>query len=482
MSTPIYDGLIAYQKQEYYPWHMPGHKRHMPDIIKNPYNMDYTEVPGLDNLHAPQEMIYESLQQAALIYGSVQSYYLINGSTAGILTAISSVASPNNRIIMARNCHKAVYHVVQLLELDPIYLYPNIDEKFNICEAVTPEQVEQALLLYPEAVAVVLTSPTYEGVLSDIKAIAQVVHEYGRVLIVDEAHGAHLEYIEQLPKSAVRCGADLVIQSLHKTLPALTQTAILHICSRQISKERVERYLQIYQTSSPSYVLMASIDYAIDWMHSQRKQACTSYYQQLMEVRTRLEGLEYLQLYKPNMDGNSYYDIGKIVIGVPSNCITGIQLANMLQENYKQVVEMAAMNYIVFMTSVMDTEESLNQLYLYLSEIDQQIKNQQIRSQQIQDLEIENQKVYKSSLYLQRADVVLSCKEAYQRKREVLPIEECIGKVAGEFVYLYPPGIPILVPGEKITKEIIRGLNMCITSQYNVLGVDKQGCLWVIVE
>lgn len=244
--------LELYRDSGYYPFHMPGHKRNMPpeagEVLQAAAELDITEIDGFDDLHQPEGILHLAQERAAEVFGADETFFLVNGSTAGILTAVSAAARKGGRVLVARNCHKSVYHALCLRELEPVFLYPKLLEG-GVADAIAPEQVEEMLARYPDIQAVLITSPTYDGVVSDVEAIGKVVHQAGAVLIVDGAHGAHFGFAPEQPESPVRLGADLVVQSLHKTLPALTQTALLHRNGKVISSEAVRRFERIYQTS-----------------------------------------------------------------------------------------------------------------------------------------------------------------------------------------------------------------------------------------
>ncbi len=232
-EVPLLERLSTYAASDVYPFHMPGHKRQVKmgiTSVPNPFSVDITEIDGFDNLHHAEDILKESMNSAAAVYESDRSWYLVNGSTCGILAAIAAAVKPGEKILMARNSHKSAYHAVILNQLEPVYLYPEEVPEFQIPGGIEPEQ-ERALLEHPEIRAVFVTSPTYEGIVSDIQGIAATAHRHGAALIVDEAHGAHLPFGDgnYFPDGALQEGADLVIQSLHKTLPSLTQTAILHL-------------------------------------------------------------------------------------------------------------------------------------------------------------------------------------------------------------------------------------------------------------
>lgn len=261
--------LDRYRKADYYPWHMPGHKRQdvfKDDFWENMFLRDFTEAEGLDDLHEPELFMKDSLEQMQRFYGTEKTYMMVNGATGGILTALYACAPEGASVLMGRNCHKSVCHAVSLLNLKPEYVVPELLPGTDIFADITPEQMEQALNELKKTdrlpAVVVITSPTYEGVISDICGIKNVLEPYNIPLIVDEAHGAHLPFMPKRNLSAVAAGADLVIQSTHKTLPSLTQTALLHVNRKELVP-KVERYLHIFQTSSPSYLFTQSMEKAV---------------------------------------------------------------------------------------------------------------------------------------------------------------------------------------------------------------------------
>ena len=246
LSDSLYKRLVKYSDSDYYPFHMPGHKRNT-DIIDmiSPYKIDITEIENFDNLHNANDVIKSLMNRIAKMYGSKRSYILVNGSTCGIMAAISSVVKMGDEIALARNCHKSVYNAVYINKLKCNYIVPKVNE-YGIFGQIEIEDVEEIFNRNPKVKVVVITSPTYEGIVSDIEGIAKYVHKKGGILIVDEAHGAHFKFDNYFPNSAVESGADIVIESIHKTLPAMTQTSILHICSENIDEKKVERFLSIY--------------------------------------------------------------------------------------------------------------------------------------------------------------------------------------------------------------------------------------------
>ena len=394
----LLERLTEYAGSDAYPFHMPGHKRReIPDGIPggfpDPYGIDITEIDGFDNLHHAEGILKDAMETAAAIYGADRSWYLVNGSTCGILSAVFATTENGGKILTARNCHKAVYHAICLNRLEAEYLYPEEITEFGINGGIRAEDVRKALEKdamhcagnsgdvrgkITKIQAVLITSPTYEGVVSDIRAIADAAHEYGIPLIVDEAHGAHLEYADQchsFPKSALEYGADIVIQSLHKTLPCFTQTAILHVKGKFVDQDRVSRYLSMFQTSSPSYLFMAGMERCIRYMDGDGRNGMVRYEKRLEHFMERMEGLQVLEVLDREICGKyrtvAGWDPSKIVVStMRAEDFHGEELAETLRRKYHLEMEMTAPEYVIAMTSLMDTEEGFERLGTALLEID----------------------------------------------------------------------------------------------------------------
>lgn len=456
----LYNKLISYGKSDYYPFHMPGHKRDIEMMPKwDVFGMDITEIDGFDNLHSPREILKKSMEKASSLYNSKSSYHLINGSTVGILSAISAVTSKGQRILMARNSHKSVYNAVLLNELDVVYVYPEIIQEFEINGGLLPKDIEEMLISYSDIKAIVITSPTYEGVVSDVEGIAKIAHKYQIPLIVDEAHGAHFGFIEGFPDTSVNKGADIIIQSLHKTLPALTQTSILHLQGDMVDKERLEKYLSIYQTSSPSYILLASIDYCVNLMESQGTRLMNQYRERLWFLRDRLKGLKHIKLLDiDGIDKNYIFDLdpGKLLLSVKGTDMTGKELYDLLRTKYKLQLEMKMGDYVLAMTSLMDREEGYNRLWMALKEIDEKIH---MDSQRLTRNTRTIKPIKTKSIY-----------EADGAQKVRLPLDKVLGETVGEFMYLYPPGIPLIVPGEILSEELLKQF-----AYYESVGLEITG-------
>ena len=359
--------LIEYSKSGIYPMHMPGHKRNagsFSDVEK----IDFTEVEGLDNLHDPEGILKESMDDASKFLGTDNTYFMVNGSTSGVLAAIQSATEIGDNIIIGRNCHKSVYNAVEIRNLKPIYIYPESVGVFD--GGYNPEELE-TLLKESAAKTVVITSPTYEGVVSNIKELVKVAHKNGAILIVDSAHGAHF-LLDGFPNPAYKEGADIVIESVHKTLPALTQTAVIHVMGDRVDKEKLERALSTYQTSSPSYIFMASIDECYKRAREEGGQKAEELLKTLAELRENVNNTGKIFVHGKELVGANGvydYDLGKLVIDLSKTNLTGTELQKILREKYKFETEMANNNYVIAMTSIADDLEKVKEFGEVLVEI-----------------------------------------------------------------------------------------------------------------
>lgn len=464
------DELEKYGKSDYYPFHMPGHKRNSLSIYGEfPIERDITEIEGFDNLHHAEEILKEVQEKVSKIYDTLETFYSINGSTAALLSAVSAATTRNGKILMARNCHKAVYHAAYLRNLKQVYVYPQFITEFGINGGILPEDVDNCLKNDNEIEAVLITSPTYDGIVSDVKKIAEICHKYGIPLIVDEAHGAHFKFSEYFPVSSVELGADLVVQSVHKTLPSMTQTAILHRCSERVNREKIQRFMGIYQSSSPSYILMASIDSCMEKIKKDGKQMFSVFCENLQNTRESLEKLKNIRILTEDVCGKNGvfdFDRSKILLftdylSKDGKNINGKMIHEILLKEYHLEMEMDAENYVTALTSVGDTKDGFVRLCKALQEIDLICKQ----------VEKDTRKESKNSEHdYVRLIQKMSMGQAMESETVRISMEQSEGKISSEFVYLYPPGIPILVPGEEISGQLIENMQ-----RYKNAGFQLQG-------
>ena len=515
---PLYEKLAAYGASDFYAFHMPGHKRLMGEF-ENPFQIDITEIDGFDDLHHPENdgVQTEAQRRAARVFRAEETHFLVNGSTAGILSAISGCTKQGGTILMARNCHRSVYHGAELRGLKTVYLYPHYISKLGINGAVLPENVENALQKsvmekkqcadgkteghscengkgnrnrnQTDIQAVMIVSPTYDGVCSDVRQIAEICHCYGVPLIVDQAHGAHFPFSEYFPEDAVRAGADVVIHSVHKTLPSMTQTALLHVQGEIVNRERIRKFLSIYQSSSPSYVLMASIDACVDLIKRGGEELFERHTRELRAFRERCLDLKWLYLagLDSEKDGTwqseaktaefgqtADFDRSKLLISARKANragvgLTGEELSRMLRERYHIQMEMSGPDYVVAIAGIADSEEGFRRLAEALHGIDLDMDEKIPVGVNTAD------KVSAKSNALPHLKAVLTIGEAAEAEGACRPLAACEGAVAGNYVYLYPPGIPVLAPGERVTEELLKCIEEWLEAGYEVHGLEYDG-------
>ena len=490
----IFDKLKNYSDSDYYAFHMPGHKRNL-DLMDgaSPYRIDITEIDGFDDLHHAEGILKEAQERAAEVYHADETHFLVNGSTVGILSAILGTTEKGDSILVARNCHKSVYHAIYLNELDPVYLYPKFDTELGLSTEIDAEDVQKALEEHPKIRAVMIVSPTYDGVVSDIEKIAEIVHEAGCLLIVDEAHGAHFGFDPYFPESANMYGADLVINSLHKTLPALTQTALLHVNGERVNRKKVKRYLDMLQTSSPSYILMASIDACIHLLEQTQMQKCSifkEYAAHIDNLREELKKLKYLKIIRT--ENTDRYDRSKFVISVKHAPMSSHELYERLLRDYHLQMEMLAGTYVLAMTTIGDTQEGLDRLrdalFAIDAEIDVKLKSgsgQEQKTMQMTDTDLPLsgrqpllEKVWTIAEAVKCRDVVQSRKG----KIETCSFADSAGHISLEYAYLYPPGSPLIVPGERITQEAVEILCWYQEHDFSIEGLQSEDSIEVWID
>lgn len=465
-------GYIQKYHEEIYPLHMPGHKQRC-RLGDEVYDIDITEVEGTDNLYHPKGIIHSALEKAKVFYNTEETLYLTNGSTGGLLTAIFTMTKPGDKVLVARNCHQAVYHSLELRNLIPVFLYPE-EVSIGRYGGFTLDHLKKTLSEHQEIKGLIMTSPTYEGFVMNIKAIKDIVNSEGLWLIVDEAHGAHFPYCQGFPKSALYEGADIIIQSLHKTMPALTPSALLHVNSKRVDKHKLLRYYKMFQTSSPSYVLMSEIERCID-KYSHHESLFMDYINRLAGLKEKLKHMKHLELLDmSNFQGNSVValDPTKFVISTQRAQVTGIWLSKCLRENYRYQVEMASINHVLAMTSIADEPKMLDKFIEVLLEIDEDISRQH-------DNKGDKNSFFNGDYFTNSTENIFGIaikkyeiSDALDQQNELIYVENAVGCIAAEYVIPYPPGIPLLIPGEMISKEQVSFLLESIHLGLGINGIE----------
>ena len=452
----LYDKLKMYSESGVYPFHMPGHKRNpmLCDGIM-PYEIDLTEIDGFDNLHNAESCILEVQNLAEKLYNVKKAFLLVNGATGGILSAVRAMTDKGDKVIVARNSHKSVYNALELCGLTPKYIVPKVDKEFGINCSITPSQAEKALRENPDAKLLIITSPTYEGAVSDIKEISRIAHLHNVSVLVDEAHGAHFPFSDSFPVEAIQCGADVAVASLHKTLPSLTQTALLLTSNEELINPLAEN-LAIFETSSPSYVFMSSIEKCLDFCKNTK--AFDEYIIRLNsfdEKCRELKNIKVLCCGNDNIKNHNFFDfdISKITVSVKGLNINGVQLADKLRNDFKIEPEMVCSDYVLLITTVCDTDEGFARL---------------VNALQIIDSKCSAKELNYNNLLLSQPRIALNPCDCSGKDGEFCLLEHSVDKISLEYVWAYPPGIPIVAKGEVITQEIVDTIFMQIENGINV--------------
>ena len=485
-EMPIVKSIISYKERNTISLHVPGHKKGqsfsetgMEFPWSEALKYDATEVDVIDNLHFPEGAIMEAEEKAAKLFGADKTFFLVNGTTAGILAMIHSVAVPGDSIIIPRNCHKSVFNAIVLSRLNPIYLLPERDDTYRVAMGINPNDVELAFKKNPEAKAVLITSPSYYGICSDIEKIAEIAHKRGKVLLVDEAHGAHFCFSKDCPKSALECGADAVAQSTHKCLSAFTGTSMLHTKGKRIDLEKIRFYLQAYQTTSPNHILLAGLDAARYQMEKKEGR------DKLAEViclgkwaKKEINYISGLSAIDDRLIGSSSIyavDPTRLSISVKTLGITGVYAEKYLRDSFNIQIEMADTFNIVAVFTIGNLKEDfvrfvdglkeLSDLYLFSND---KVSNQE------EDFESE----FKWGL----PEIVMKPWDAILGSKKKIPIEICEEEIAAEMIIPYPPGTPIIMPGERISKNVVEYITICLKNGIKVnssIG-NKQGYVSVV--
>lgn len=466
-ETPLLTALQICAQQVDAAFYAPGHKRGQGspaafvDLVgRSCLRADLPELPDLDNLFAPTGPIAAAQALAAEAFGARQTWFLTNGSTAGVIAAILATCGPGQKLILPRNCHQSAIAGLILAGALPIFVAPAYAPAIDLVGGLTPEAVAAALHAHPDAAAVLLLYPTYQGVGTDVGAIAALAHAHGIPLLVDEAHGPHFGFHPELPPAALASGADLSVQSTHKVLSALSQASMLHLNSDRIDPHRLHSALQLVQSTSPNYLLLASLDAARQQMATQGNFHLQPVLDLAYDLRSRLLTLPRLTLLQAEAlpfgtPGFTYLDPTRLTLLTPSLGLSGFALDTWLQAQ-GVVAELPTTHHLTFILSLGNTATDGDRLYQALA--------------QLPDLPHAPQPYVPQSLPLSPAAYVLSPRDLYFAPKVTVPIAAAIGRISAELVCPYPPGIPVLLPGEQITETAVECLQQVLAQGGVVTG------------
>lgn len=449
LKVPIYDALTKHIEKDPISFHVPGHKYGQvfqsteKDWFRSLLKIDATELSGLDDLHSPKGAIFEAETMLADFYKVDHSFLLVNGSTVGNLVMVMSVCEEDDFVLVQRNCHKSILNALKLAKVQPIFMEPEFDDIWRIAAGISPQTVQEAIELYPEAKAVILTYPNYYGMVNDLKGIVALAHQHHIPVLVDEAHGAHFILGDPFPNSAVQLGADLVVQSAHKTLPAMTMGSYLHFNSKYIQLDKVIEYLQIFQSSSPSYPIMASLDLARSYLANYSGKDIDYLVGEINQFKSGLSEIPGISVL--NFTGDP------LKVTIQSTCgLSGFALQRKLEE-LGVFTELADHNNVLFVLPLLKEDQSypFKQTISRIKEILGDVSFNRIK----ESIPTMNNKI---------SGLSISYKEMRGLKDIGVTITEAIGKVAAEMVIPYPPGIPLLLIGEKITQEKVDSLKQLL--------------------
>lgn len=462
--TPLLSALLALAQPPQAAFYTPGHKRGqgiLPELRQAWGNVvfrcDLPELPELDHLFAPTGVIATAQALAAQTYGAKRTWFLVNGSTVGLQAAILAVAQPGDQILLPRTVHRSAIAGCILAGVEPIFITPIADPAWDLPFCLTPAQVQTALTCFPQVKAVLLVSPTYQGVVADVAAIATIAHNHGVPLIVDAAHGPHFGLHPALPPSPLALGADLVVQSTHKVLSALTQASMLHVQGERVSCDRIQQALQLLQTSSPSYLLLASLDAA----RAQMDSAGWALMAQTLALATQLRRDLTQRPELPVLDSETVnargfgLDLTRLTLNLAPLGITGFAADDYLREQHQVVAELPTLSTLTFILSLGNTQMDIQQLWTGLDALVRVLPQESIPP------DSEALSTLSQSWYQQQPEVTklsLSVRDAFFAPTCPVPIGDAVGRISAESICPYPPGIPVILPGQVIHKVAIAHL------------------------
>lgn len=455
-DTPLLAAMQKYIQDEVVPFHTPGHKmgKGMHPLLEKIIGraalaLDLALIEELDDFQAPYGCIKEAHKLAADLYGADHSFFVINGTTGGIYAMIMAIAGPGDKIIVPRNAHRSIIGGIILNGAVPVFIQPEVDLELGMAMGVTPERVEAAILEHPDAKGVLIINPTYYGVAADLEKIVEIAHQREMTVLVDEAHGPHLRFSSKLPIQAMDAGADMCAQSTHKIIGALTQCSMVHCREGRIRVPRLEAMLQLVQSTSPNYILLASLDVARMQMAVEGTKLIEEAIELSEWVRSEVNTIPGLYCFGSDKVGNPgvySFDPTKVTVTVKGLGMKGVDAERILRHEYKVQVELSDMYNILFLITLGDGKAEAKTLVSALRDMAAKYSGERDFSSLEAILQMK---------YPELPEGVISPREAIFSETCMVPFSESAGFTCGEIVTFYPPGIPILCPGERITKEII---------------------------
>ncbi len=450
--TPLFDTLHNHAKRRVTSFHTPGHKngesidKKLKSFTgKNVYYFDVTVFPEVDSLHDPVGPIKKAQELMAAAYGVDHSFFLVNGSSGGNIAMMLSTLKAGDSVIVSRNAHKSVLGGVILSGVWPIWLQPEIDKNLKIIYNSSAGQIEDALNKYPEAKAVFITSPTYNGVVTDLFKIAEICHRRGKLLLVDEAHGPHLKFHKDLPVSAVEVGADICVQSTHKILSAISQGSVLHVSSQLVDVNAIKRVVSLLQTTSPNYLTLASLDLARHQVVNKGEKMLDNVIKIAQYARRKINQLQMFSCFTENdVKSNGYeLDVTKLTIDVTKTNLTGYKVEDILAKEYNIQVDCADTFNLIAIMGIGSKKRDVNALIAALADIEKEYSKK---------TELEQEPLSIPSL---STELVMTPREVFlNSKTKRISLSKAAGHISAQTLTPYPPGIPVLIPGERITAEI----------------------------
>jgi len=450
-KTPLFDAIREYIKRKPAYFRIPGHRfergisQRWKDVVgEEIFKFDLTETPLLDDLHNPEGSIKAAQELAAQVFGAEHSYFLINGTTCGNEAMIASTAFAGQKIAIPRNAHKSALMGLIIGGAVPVYLQPELSLEWGIQGGITPQSVEEMFREHPDCKGVMVVSPTYYGICSDLRAIAEICHAHDAVLLVDEAHGAHMYFSKELPEGALEQGADMCAQSIHKVTGSLTQSSMLHIHSKLVDVGRVEATLHIVQSTSPSYILMTSLDLARYELAVHGEEMIQNAVALAKQARERINAIQGVVCLGEELLGNAgikALDSTRLIISAKKLGISGFDLLSMLEEDYGVDLELADFLNVLAIVTFANAEEEISRLVAALAQIAEKHRGEK---------ELENQ-IQLPPL----PPLALGPRETFFAQKEEIPWKDAVGEIAGEMIAPYPPGIPVIYPGEVVTQEVM---------------------------